>query len=86
MDPWEATSEQRSKQYIERSFTFRQIISMKAGSLNKRIFSLRRASNVKFDIDMRDNRYLQIKKTNFQSRGKCMILLTVDDVSNAVMH
>jgi len=65
MDPWEVTSEQRSKHYIERSFTFRQILSMKAGSLNKRIFSLRRASNVKFDIDMRDNRYLQIKKTNF---------------------
>jgi hypothetical protein len=62
MEPWELTSEHRSKQFIERSFTFRQILSMNASSLNKRIFSLRRASNVKFDIDVaRDNRFLQIK-------------------------
>ena len=31
MDAWEVTSEQRTKQFIERSFTFRQILSMKGG-------------------------------------------------------
>ena len=77
MDPWEVTSEQRKKQFIERSYTFRQILSMQ-GSLNQRIFTLCRASNVKFDIDNAiDNRFLQIKQIQFKRQGKRMILLTI---------
>ena len=52
MDPWELTSTERKKFYKgERSYTLRQILAMNNASLSKRIFTLRRQSNVHFDID-----------------------------------
>jgi hypothetical protein len=85
MQPWQLESNRKNKSFKKhRSYTFREILDTHDRNLSKKVFTFRPDSNVQFDIDWK-NKFMQLKHIRFNRRGKTMIFLKIEDVSDAVL-